>query len=645
MTDLLLSFVFIILLAWLGRALVGARELGWGRLILAAIAGIAFGDSIALFLVTADLGEVANLDIAQHQLVAMPFRVIGTMGAIVVLELVFRRSRTRGSALGSGSTPPFRPASILSPRVLLRALQVSRILTRHGFAWLFTRHGGGVQDAGDLARRARQAFEEAGGVFIKLGQLVATRPDLLPPAAIIELARLQSGVSPLDSATARAELEAQLGQPSAGVFSSIEWDPLGSASIAQAHSAVLLDGSRVVIKLRRPGLEKVMRRDLSIISWLARSAELRFDWASRIGVTRLAAEFATTLLQELDFRTEARNIAEIEQAASSEPLIAVPQLCADLTGAGIIVMQHLAGTPLSAAGQQESEDLADALCRSQVRAMLDGDRFHGDPHPGNLMLLEDGRLGLIDLGVSSRLDAFERSAVFQMLVALQEQQPALLYESMLTIGTVDPAVHDRGEIERALARFMAAYLGPGLPPALAITDLLRLTLRLGLRLPPSTSAMFRALSTLMGSLEQLSPGYPVIDRIAELGGAEFRRRLMPGSAAEFVRQEWSELGPLLARLPRHVDKLATMLQHGTITTSARVLADPDDRSFIERLANRFILTLLSVGVGAVSVMLLNVPGGFELPWIGVGLYEVLGWIGLFIAMTLMFRVLLGVLED
>jgi len=292
-----------------------------------------------------------------------------------------------------------------------------------------------------------------------------------------------------------------------------------------------------------------------------------------------------------------------------------------------------------------SEELADALCTSQVNAMLGGERFHGDPHPGNVLLLDDGRLGIIDMGLSGKLDAFERSAVLQMLVALRHEQPALLLESMVTIGAVDVAAHDLDAIERELARFMAAYLGPGLPPARALTDLLRLTLDLGLRLPPSTGAMFRALATLMGTLDHIHSEYPVIDKIAELGGDEVKRRLLPGSAAEFVRDEWNELAPILARLPRRVDRLAAMVEHGRISTRTRVLADSDDRRFLERMLNRFVLTLLSVGTGAVSVALIGTTGSIDFPWFAVGLYEVLGWIGLFIAMTLMFRVLLAVLRS
>lgn len=651
MLDIIVSLAVVVGTAWLGRILLDARELGWGRLLLAAVLGIGIGDATALFLMAADVSEIQALDYQQLQVVSLPFRIIVTMGSIVVLELLFRRRRATDARRAFGSLRPRRGGLLLRPSLLRRALQVSRILARHGFAPLVGWGSGRASslEAHDLARRARQVFEDAGGVFIKLGQLLATRPDLLPPAALSELAKLQSGVAPVEQGAIKAQIEAQLGRPVEEVFASVDWEPLGSASIAQAHAAVLKDGSAVVIKVRRPGLERVIERDLAILAWLARSAQERFAWARQLDVVALASEFADTLAIELDFQVEAKHIADIGQALAAEPLLHAPRVFEEHTRSGIIVMERLAGTPLAKLSGDRSVPrslaLADALCSSQLRAMLEGERFHGDPHPGNVLLLEDGRLGLIDLGISSRLDAFERAAVFQMLLALQHEQPALLYQSLVTIGAVDPEIHDADEIERALARFMNAYLGPGLPPARAMTDLLRLTLVLGLKLPPSTTAMFRALATLTGTLEQLHRGYPVIDKIAEIGGAEFKKRLMPASAAEFIRQEWSELAPLVMRMPRQLDRLATMAEHGRIATRTRVLADPDDRRFIELLFNRLLLTLLSVGGGAVSVALLLVPSSIRFPWFDVGLFEVLGWIGLFIAMTLLFRVLLAVLRS
>lgn len=644
---LLGTLAVLLVFAWVARALLDARGLTWRRLMLASFAGFILGDVVAAFLVIDDLTDLQELDLVDLRGISFPFQVIATMGAIVVLEVLFHRPR-RGR-----SRSRFRPfrALRLGFGIAARALRVSRIAARHGLAPLLglRRGGGAAHGPRDLARRVRLALEEAGGMFIKLGQLLATRPDLVPPDAQEELGRLHSGASPLDRETVEGMIEAELGRPWSAVFQEVDWDPLGSASIAQAHTARLLDGSPVVVKVRRPGLRKVVSRDLAITRWLARSAARRTSWGEAFDVESLADEFSETLEKELDFRNEARSIQEVARAAQDQPLVHVPRIFEELTSPGLLVMEKLEGTPLSQLPPGRGFDglaLADALTRSQVGAMMDGERFHGDPHLGNLLLLDDGRIGLIDMGISGRLDAFERAAVFQMLVAMRLEQPTLLYESMVSIGAVDPAIHDPGEIERAFARFMAAYLGPSLPPPEAFTDLMRLTTELGLRLPRSTVAMFRALTTLTGTLEHLSPEYPVIEVIANLGGDEFRRRMMPDSVADLVQQEWAQLGPLMSRFPRHVDRIASMLEHGRLTTRLRLFSEPDDRNFAQGMINRLILTLLSIGTGVVSVMLLSVQDERVFAFLGdVGLYEVLGWVGLFIAISLLLRVLLAVLRS
>jgi len=294
--------------------------------------------------------------------------------------------------------------------------------------------------------------------------------------------------------------------------------------------------------------------------------------------------------------------------------------------------------------REELGSSADVLCRSQVEAMLNGERFHGDPHPGNVLILDDGTLGLIDFGITGRLDAFERGAVLQMLVAIWLEQPSLLYESMVSIGAVGPA-DDPDRIERALAQFMAAHLGPGLPSLEALTDLVRVTIGLGVKLPPSTTTMFRALATLAGTLETLSPGYPLIEVVADLGGTELRQQMVPESPTEFIEQEWAQLGPLLRRAPRHFDRVASQLEHGRLTTRLRLFTEPDDVRVLERLLNRVVLTGLAIGTGVVSVLMLDTEAGPMITVLGVRFLEALGWTGMTLAIILLLRVLLAVLRS
>lgn len=645
MGDLVLNVAFVLVFAWVAKALLGARELTWRRTVLAALAGITFGQTIGVLLLVRDIGDIPEIDSDQVFAFSLPFVLIGTMGAIVVLELLFSRPPRVGSA-----TWP-HPWKAIKRRVgiLRRGWQVSRIVTSNGLAPLLGLRRGELDTRSpeELARRVRVALEQSGGVFVKLGQLLATRPDLLPPEAMAELGRLHATAAPMSRSEVEQVIRAETGRGVDDSFSSIDWAPLGSGSIAQAHAALTNDGREVVVKVRRPGLEAQVEKDLAIARWLATTAERRTTWGRSYRVTSLVDEFSDVIRGELDFHVEARNASEISASLGTDRRIRVPEIDTALTTSGMLVMGRLSGSPLSAAGPDfdpaHARHLADDLCVSQVKAMLGGERFHGDPHPGNVLLLSDGNLGLLDFGIAGKLDAYERASVFQMLLAIKLEQPTLLYEALVSIGAVSPA-RDPDEIERALAQFLATHLTSGLPSPEALTDLLVLATRLRMTLPRSTTTMFRALATLAGTLEQLSPGYPMIDVVADLGGAEMRGRMMPGSAAEFVQQEWAQLGPLLRRAPRHLDRIATLLEHGRLTTRLRLFTDAEEVRVLERLLNRVVLTLLSIGVGLVSVQLLGTEGGPALGLVGLTLMEALGWTGLTLAVILLLRVLLAVLR-
>lgn len=643
------NLLFVLVFAWLVRGLLGAREVTWPRLFVAGLIGHLAGGTVAALLIV-DVRALAtdpqSVRIPGEQIAALavPFQVVVTMIAVVGLELLFSRPPRRRELR------PVRPLRALRRRlgIATRMVQVSRVATRHGLAPLLglRRQATSPRSPAELARRTREALEDAGGTFVKLGQLLATRPDLLPPEALDELGRLHAAARPLSRDEVEGALRAELG-PLDDVFADVDWEPLGSASIAQAHTARLRDGRAVVVKVRRPGLEDLVERDLAIAAWLARLSERRTAWGRAFQVTALVEEFAASLRAELDFRNEALAAAEIAAAVAAYPTLCAPAIVDALTSERVLVMERLEGTPLSGVAREQlpvdARRLADDLCGSQVSAMLEGARFHGDPHPGNILVLDDGTLGLIDFGVSGKLDAFERAAMFQLLLALKLEQPSLLHRSLVAVGAIDP-LRDPEEVERALARFLAAHVGAGLPSLDALPELLRVLTRLGVRLPPQASTMFRALATLAGTLEHLSPGYPLIEQVAELGGAELHQRATPSSLGELVQREWADLGPLLRQLPRHVDRLATIAAHGGLTTRVRLFSEPSDVGVVERLVDRGVLTVVALGVALLSVLMLGSDSGPLLGGSGVRLLEVLGWFGLFVGTTLLLRVVLQVLR-
>jgi len=648
MGELLRNLAIVLVFAWVARSLLGARTLTWRRTIVATIIGLLLGAIGAAAILVPDLDTFDAFDTIRPQFYSLmlALAVPATMAVMVFLELMF------ASRPHSYLHRRFRPFRTLGRwfRMWVRGFQVTRIAAHHGIAPLLGLRRGEVspRTPAEVARRTRLSLEEAGGMFVKLGQLLVTRPDLLPPEALAELGLLHADVPPIPEEQVKALVLEETGRPVEEVFAEITWEPLGSASIGQAHAARLIDGSEVVVKVRRPGLEEQVETDLAIVRWLSGVAERRTSWGKAYNVGDLASEFSRALRAELRFAVEARHAIDIDQGVN-DPLIRIPAVVESLTTDRMLVMERLYGTPLSKRGSdggtlEERRRLADALCRSQVAAMLKGRRFHGDPHPGNVLLLDDGSLGLVDFGITGRLDTYERDSVFETLLSMRLEQPALLYDALMTVGAIE-AEHDPNEVERELAQFLASLAGSGLPGPEALTDLLRLTTRLGMRLPASTTTMFRALATLAGTLETLSPGYPILEVAAEIGGDEMKERLMPTSMSEYVIQEWAELGPLLRRAPRHLDHIARLAEHGRLTGRVRLFAFPEEVRVLERLLNRVVLTLLTIGIGGISVALLTSEGGPEVAGLEVRTFELLGWATAAFATLLLLRILLGVLRS
>jgi ubiquinone biosynthesis protein len=275
--------------------------------------------------------------------------------------------------------------------------------------------------------------------------------------------------------------------------------------------------------------------------------------------------------------------------------------------------------------------------------LVDG-RFHADPHPGNIMVLSDGRIGLIDFGAASRLDPLQQASVRQMLVAIAEQSPTLLRQALLEVAEV-PEGFDDLRFERALARFMARRLGPGaMPDAAMINELFQLLFGFRITVPSEFSTFFRALVTLEGTVTTLSPGYPVIEEAEKLASEWAVSQLEPAALADTARKEALTLLPILRRMPYHLDRISTLVERGDFTARVSLLSNRSDLQALSRLVNRVVLALLGGVVGILSVMLLGIEGGPTFTG-DTSLFQFFGYFGLFCATVLILRVLLAVMRE
>ncbi len=615
--------------AWLARRVLGANRVSWVRAIVAGIVGVFAGAAAGTMLVQLDVNDDSSA-----VGVAIVTSLLVSMGLIVALQLI---SRPR-------SAPRQRSGIGASLRVARRTSEVLRIAARHGLGPYVGRRRG--TDRPPSGAQLRSALEESGVVFVKFGQLLAGRPDLVGPAIAEELSSLRYRVTPLGRDVMEAALRSEMPEFDE-VFESIDWEPLGSASIAQVYRARLKDGSDVVVKVRRPGIDDEVRRDGQVVGHVSELAERHSEWARTIGIADLARSFVTDLERELDFGGEARAAAELAAAFAGTEL-GVPSVRHDLSGSTVLVMERVQGLTLAEDDldrmpTEVRRQKAIALVGAHVGAMLTGGRFHADPHPGNVMLTNGGEIYLIDFGATGVLSPTEQSALASLFLGIKLREPTMLRDSLIAVSESDGPV-DTARLDRSLSHLLAEHLRPdeNMGPE-AVVELLRIMRDEQLRLPASSSPMFRSLVTILDSLERLAPGFAVLDGIEQLDDVQSPVPTTPQEFAQLAREETLKLLPLLQRAPRLTDSIASRLERGDLSIRVRAFSHPDDVRFITSLVNRAVLAFVAVGLGVVSAMLFGLDKGPFLTT-NISVYDVLASIGLLAGAVLIMRVVLQALD-
>lgn len=622
--------------------LLGVRR-GWAKALGAGLAGWVLGGVLALRLNDGDWG--ADGLVLQTLAIAVP----ATMAIAVTLDLLARPGALARAAEAGLLVAP-RPLRDVRRRVdvIRRYRELLGLLRAEGFGPWPAAAGQAVRAAEPTGVRLRRVLEAAGGVYVKLGQIAATRIDLLPPDVCAELATLANRVPPEPPDRIREVIEAELGRRVEDVFPEFAWTPLAAASIGQTHAARLPTGEAVVVKVQRPDIAHVMERDLAALALVADFAERRTALGRNVRSGGVLAQFATSLRAELDFRREGRAMAEMAalMAAGPGPLgVRVPGVHADLCTARVLVQERFEGFTVSdAAALAASGADRDALARDLMAAMmaqvLQYGLFHADPHPGNVFVVGDSALGLIDFGAVGRLDPLQRAAVVDMLAGLVRGDVALLRDAIERVAETAGAISAE-RLERAIARLLTDHMGPGgAVDAGMLQDLVPVLGEFGITLPGDLVVLARALVTLDGTLGVLSPGLSIVAAAHELAASEAAAPAV--DPVRMLQEDLVAAAVRLRRLPDRIDRISALAARGDLRL--RTVVSEDDDRVLRTLVNRALMVATGAAFLVAAALLLTVAPG-RAPSDGTTVAEVLGYGGLLAGTVLLLRVVAAVARD
>jgi len=493
--------------------------------------------------------------------------------------------------------------------------------------------------------RLRKALEELGPTFIKLGQLLSTRTHLLPRAFTLELSKLHDDVPPVPFAQVRAILDAELKRPLGELFTSIEETPIGSASIAQVHRAVLVTGERCVIKVQRPGIEKIVRVDLEIMAYLATKLENHAEGWRVHQPSAVVAEFSKVMEQELDFGAEAAHLERFAHQFAGEPTIYVPKVVPGAVTRRVLTMEYIEAVKasnfeaLDAAGLDRRE-ISTRITDLVMKQIFVHGFFHADPHPGNIHILPGNVICFLDFGMMGFLDDKTRQIFAKFVIAIAQRNETATASALLRLAHAE-LEPPRAGFEADVAEFMHRHFyrpAGEMVFGQLLNHLFTLTERHNLTLPADLSVMLKALGLMEDLVCRLDPGHDIIAQARPF----MRQVLLLQQGPKRLLRSWLEFGgetaELARELPMEIRRLMAQIKEGRARFHVHHQGLEGLMNTLERIVNRlaFALVLASLIISSSVIVHARVPPllGHQVSAIGVVGYLLAGMMGFWLLIAM-----------
>ena len=538
---------------------------------------------------------------------------------------------------------------------LARTAQIVRFLAKYRSAGVFSGLDvdAGTADVGTVVEDGRPEefvgdLEALGPTFIKIGQALSTRPDMVPAPYLKALERMQDDVAPLPFADIKAAVEESLGVKLSQAFSEFDEAALGGASLAQVHRARLRDGRAVAVKVQRPGIIEGIRDDLDALASLADKADRWTDAGRRMRFSGWVHEFRKTLLAELDYRVEAENLERFNQHFAGYPELFVPQPVWDYTRARVLTMALVDGvkaTDISGLRRTEQDlgPLASAVMRGYLDQVFVHGEIHADPHPGNLLVTHDNRIALLDLGMVAHVPPRHREQLLKLLFAAVDGRGEEVATEAIGMGTrledFDEETYVR-EVGQMVARYAAGSGARAQSEGRLVLDVTLLGSACGLRTPPELSLLGKTLLNLEAVSRALDPDMDVKRVVEDHLEHVMRERLKKSFSPARLASEAMEVQALVRDAPRKLSDILGLLAENRLQVRMTGLDDSQLMENVQKIANRISTGIIVAALILASAMLMRMEGGPRLlgyPALALVLFSIAAVLGLGIVASALLR--------